>query len=100
MKAIRINEATRSQLYTRYKVDNNKALLNKVIDKCKKLVKKDQTTTVPISDMNSLYMDFLAARAINKGYAVAPYQTVILSSFYKMAEAILGIDKLRSCCDV
>ena len=100
MKAIRINEATRSQLYTRYGVDNNKALLNKVIDKCKKLVKKDQATTVPISDMDSLYMDFLAARAINKGYAVAPYQTIILSSFYKMAEAILGIDKLRKCCDV
>ena len=100
MKAIRINEATRSQLYTRYGVDNNKALLNKVIDKCKKLVKKDQITTVPISDMDSLYMDFLAAKAINKGYAVAPYQTVILSSFYKMAEAVLGIDTLRKCCDV
>lgn len=99
MKVIKINESTRSQLYTRYKVDNNKALLNKVIDKCKKLVKKDQTATVPISDMYSLYMDFLAARAINKGHTVAAYQTVILSSFYKMAEVILGIDKLRSCCE-
>ena len=75
-------------------------MLNKVIDKCKKLVKKDQTTTVPISDMDSLYMDFISARAIDKGYVVAPYQTVILSSFYKMAEAVLGIDTLRKCCDV
>ena len=98
MKAIRINEATRSQLYTRYGVDNNKALLNKVIDKCKKLVKKDQTTTVPTKDMYALYVDFLTANAIDKGHTFAAYSTFL--SFYQIAEKILGIDTLRKCCDV
>ena len=97
MKAIRINEATRSQLYTKYGVESNQVLLNKIINKCQKFVKKDQTKLVTTKDMYALYIDFVTIKAIIEGRDIAPYT---ICSFYRMAEKILGIDKLRSCCDV
>lgn len=96
MKTIKINEKTRCKLYAKYKVYSDETLFDKIINQCKSLVKKDQTKTVPIKYMNKLYIDFLMAKTIQEGRISELH--VANSSFYKMAETILGIDTLRKCC--
>ena len=96
MKTIKINEETRCKLYAKYRAYSDETLFDKIVNQCKKLVEKDQTTTVPVKYMEKLYVDFLTAKAIQEGRVSDFYITD--SSFYKMAEAILGIDTLRKCC--
>ena len=96
MKVIKINEETRCKLYAKYRAYSDETLFDKIVNQCKKLVKKDQIKTAPIKYMEKLYVDFLTAKAIQEG-RVSDFR-ITDSSFYKMAEAILGIDKLRSCC--
>ena len=97
MKVIKINEETRCKLYAKYRAYSDETLFDKIVNQCKKLVKKDQTATVPVKYMNKLYIDFLTAKAIQEG-RVSDF-CVTDSSFYKMAEAILGVDTLRKCCE-
>ena len=96
MKTIKINEETRCKLYAKYRAYSDETLFDKIINQCKKLVKKDQIKTVPVKYMEKLYVDFLTAKAIQEG-RVSDF-CITDSSFYKMAEAILDVDTLRKCC--
>lgn len=100
MKIINIDETDRLKLYTRYGVESTGTLLRSIENKCKELVKEDQSDTVPIVLMRELYIDYLTAKAIKEDCTITGYSNDELSSFYMMANKIIGFEELERICDV